>query len=1155
MSDYQGNIIIKNPATPTGPSTYGRAPGMWKLNEVAYWIKQGVWPNPAIVPDQYFPYVSLLLSTTSLGNANNNLFVDSSGAFNPVSRNGNATQGSFTPYSTNWSNYFDGSGDYFTVPYTTANFDWWTSGVDFTIECWFFANTLTGTSYPDGGFEHPTLVGNRSATATTDYWSFGPLSNGTVRFHYYNGTSNGVTSTATISANVWNHIAMTKTSSGITVYVNGVAGTTTAISGTPQSSTGVPFTVGAGANNWYNGYVSNLRIVRGTAIYSGNFTVPTAPLTAVTNTTLLTCQSNRFRDASTNNLTLTVTGDTRVTDFGPFSPAYPGAVYNQSDITNWSGFFDGTGDYLSVANSSANNLGTNDFTIELWFQSNTGTMNTHACFVASYSSPTSGSWAFKAQSGTTGYIQFASYGPSWNDWVTTTNIAADRQWHHCAVTRSGNTLRIFVDGAVAGTWDISGASSFTGGGHPLTTGFMAQDSTSYLNGNLSNVRIVQGTALYTSAFTPPTSPLTAISGTVYLTCQNAAFTDNSTNNLVITQNGNPTVAGNSPFNTVGYWSNYFDGTGDYLTVPYNSSLQFPGDFTVECWVYPVSKVQNFPCIVGNYSTYTSNGGFAIFASHNSATSGKYNVAFNGSFPVINSTDSIVYNAWAHLALVRSGSTITLYVNGVANGTATSSATVTGTSNNWWIGTAGDALSTGAFNGYISNLRAVKGTAVYTANFTPSTTPLTAISGTSLLTCQNGSFKDNSTNAFTVTRNGDTLIQSYNPFYTSTIASNGGSIYLDGSGDYLTVPDNTSLNLAGGVFTLEAWIYPNGNYSDYRTIITKRILGGSTTSYQMYLRITTGYLSFFNGTEYVSSATPIANAWNHVAAVYDGTNINLYLNGARVLQSATTITNQAANLYIGSFPTYGENVIGYLSDVRVLKGVQAYTGTTYTVPTAPLSPTPATTLLINGMNAGVYDGTTINDMETVGNAQVSTVQSKFGGSSVYFDGSGDYLAAASSPNLSLASANFTLEMWMYHGTGAYVTSQPLLTQNWSTTWGTNFWSLHADHSSSTAGKFTFWVYNFNTGSSPMLISTSTSKTSTWNHIAIVRNGNSFTMYVNGVSEATATFSGSMDGGGSWPIYIGGPNQAYDGYIDDFRLTRGVARYTSNFTPPTQAFPTY
>jgi hypothetical protein len=1133
MSDYQGNIIIKNPATPTGPSAYGSAPGMWKLNEVAYWIKQGVWPSPNIVPDTYFPYVSLLLSSTSLGNANNNLFVDSSGAFNPISRNGNTTQGSFTPYSTNWSNYFDGSGDYLTVP-DNAALDFGTG--DFTIEMWINAQNLSSIPM----LFHKGLSSSGwffQTSATTLY--FGQLD-----------SNRYTTWTVSLADNGWYHIALTRVGAVLNVFVNGVSqGAQTVTNANLSNDNGDVLNIGRFSNGsyQYQGYISNYRVVKGTAVYTSNFTPPTSALTAISGTSLLTCQSNRFRDASTNNFTITVNGNTSVQDFSPFSPAYPGMTYNQSDITNWSGFFDGTGDYLSVANSSANNLGTSDFTIELWFQSNTGTMNTHACLVASYSNPSTGSWAFKAQSGNTGYIQFASYGPSWNDWVTTTNIAADRQWHHCAVTRSGNTLRIFVDGAVAGTWDISGASSFTGGGHPLTTGFMAQDSTSYLNGNLSNVRIVQGTALYTSAFTPPTSPLTAISGTVYLTCQNAAFTDNSTNNLVITQNGNPTVAGNSPFNTVGYWSNYFDGTGDYLTVPYNSSLQFPGDFTVECWVYPVSRVQNFPCIVGNYSTYTSNGGFAIFAGHNSANTSKYNVAFNGSFPVIQSTDSIVYNAWAHIALVRSGSTITLYVNGVANGTATSSATVTGTSNNWWIGTAGDALSTGAFNGYISNLRAVKGTAVYTANFTPSTTPLTAISGTSLLTCQNGSFKDNSTNAFTVTRNGDTLIQSYNPFYTSTTASNGGSVYLDGSGDYLTVPDNPSLNLAGGVFTLEAWIYPNGNYSDYRTIITKRILGGSTTSYQMYLRQTSGYLSFFNGTEYVSSSTPIANAWNHVAAVYDGTNINLYLNGARVLQSATTITNQSANLYIGSFPTYGENVIGYLSDVRVLKGVQAYTGTTYTVPTAPANPTPSTVLLLNGMNAGIYDATAINDMETVGNAQVSAAVYKYGTGSMAFDGSGDYLVSRGNTIL-LGSGNFTVEFWVYFNAVNNSTVKYLYDFRTASATSASFLAQEASNA---------WTYWNGAGSSVTTgLSGSTFATGQWYHVAITRSSNVLYCFVNGTKVSSDPADSSNYASATLTLgarYSG--SDGLNGYIDDVRLTAGVARYTANFTPPTQAFPTY
>ena len=112
MSGYQGNIVIKNPTAPAGPTENGAAPGIWSLNEALTFKRQGIWPTQGIKPnDPYFGYVSMLLSTTSLGNANNNLFVDSSGAFNPISRNGNTTQGSVTPYSASWSNFFDGSGD------------------------------------------------------------------------------------------------------------------------------------------------------------------------------------------------------------------------------------------------------------------------------------------------------------------------------------------------------------------------------------------------------------------------------------------------------------------------------------------------------------------------------------------------------------------------------------------------------------------------------------------------------------------------------------------------------------------------------------------------------------------------------------------------------------------------------------------------------------------------------------------------------------------------------------------------------------------------------------------------------------------------------------------------------------------------------------
>lgn len=694
MSGYQGNIVIKNPATPTGPYEDGTASGIWSLDEALGFIKQGVWPTAGNAqPDPYFKNVTLLLGTNGVNSAQNNTFVDSSSSSLSLTRNGNPTQGSVIPFGTNWSVHFDGATDWLNFSNQSA-FAFGTG--DFTIECWFMTLSY-GT----------IIVDFRELSSNGAYPLISVASpSGTMQYVVNNAAQ--ITGTTVVKKGEWYHVAVTRTGTTTKMFLNGVQEGSSYVDSNN-------YIVGAdrpiiGTNGYrtdishFFGYISNFRIVKGTAVYTTNFTPPTAPLTPITNTSLLICANNRFRDTSANNFTINRNGDVKIANFGPFSPS---SAYSTSS-SGGSMSFDGSGDYLSAANSSVNNLGTNNFTIELWFKSDTGSLNTHACFVASYSSPTSGSWAFKAQSGTSGYIQFASYGPSWNDWVTSTNVAADKSWHHCAVTRSGNTLRIFVDGAVAGTWDITG-KSFDGGGHPLTVGFMAQDSTSYINGNISNVRIVNGTALYTAAFTPPTGPLTAVSGTTLLL--------------------NGTNAG------------IFDGS-----------------------------VQNNLETVGNAQVSTAVKKFA-----------------------------------------------------------------------------------------------------------------------------------------------------------------NASMAFDGSGDYLVIQNDPSMILAGANFTIEAWIYPNGDYSNYRTIISKRILGSSSASYQLYLRQTTGVLSFFNGTEYVSTSTPTANTWSHVAAVYDGTNINLYLNGTRVLQSALTMSDISANIFVGSFPSYNETFNGYIEDMRVTKGIARYTAN-FTPPT-------------------------------------------------------------------------------------------------------------------------------------------------------------------------------------------------------------------------------
>lgn len=225
---------------------------------------------------------------------------------------------------------FDGYGDYVTIPYNTTNFDWYTASVDYTIEAWVFY--IFANNENSGA---PNMVGNMTDNTTTNYWSFGPMNNGTVRFYYYNGSAQSVTSSSTLTTNTWNHIAMTKTNSGITIFVNGVAQTTTAISGTPQSSSGTVLTLARYNTVGLIGYISNLRIVKGTAVYTGNFTPPTSPLTAITNTTLLTAQDIAFQDNSVNNYTVTKYGDAFGGYWSPFNPmSSPGGGGGGSEYSN-----------------------------------------------------------------------------------------------------------------------------------------------------------------------------------------------------------------------------------------------------------------------------------------------------------------------------------------------------------------------------------------------------------------------------------------------------------------------------------------------------------------------------------------------------------------------------------------------------------------------------------------------------------------------------------------------------------------------------------------------------------------------------------------------------------------------------------------------------
>jgi hypothetical protein len=630
--------------------------------------------------------------------------------------------------------------------------------------------------------------------------------------------------------------------------------------------------------------------------------------------------------------------------------------------------------------------------------------------------------------------------------------------------------------------------------------------------------------------------------------------DNSPNAFTITANGSSyTGTLNNPFNSpVNYtapplqaWSNYFDGTGDYLNVGTITALG-SGDFTISAWVYPqkisvgVFHVGGLPSSVTGVAVFLSGGGegWGLYAKNTQAVS---------------NTGSITLNKWYYITVIRSGTTTTLYVDSVSAVTISSDSTnYTQTS----LAIGGFFSTSFLMLGYISNFRIVSSALTATVP----TAPFTAVSGTSLLTCQSNRFVDNSANAFAITVNGNTSVQAFSPFDPTTAysaATVGGSAYLDGSGDYLTISNPASLLTFGtGDFTIECFVYPTvGSSSSY----VCWIYGTTVVINAIIINSNTGAVTFrLRGTNLsetdVTSSTGLLRVgeWTHLALVRTGTNFYGYVNGTRF--STTIASNAAFNEAQAQFftqpqigaksNTVGDYFTGYVSGWRALKGTALYTAATITVPTAPLTAIANTSALLNSTNGGIIDATAKNVAETVGGAAISTAQSKFGGSSMYFDGSGDYLVAPPSQNFAMGTGDFTIELWINTTTAA---DDGIL------------------QISTTAGGFATSYTNglmlaVVSGTLYYAVGGSASSTSTsinngnWRHIAMARSGSTLQVFVDGTSVASVTNTNSVTGTN---LVIGGyysTSYTLDGYINDLRITKGVARYTSNFTPPTQAFPT-
>ena len=631
--------------------------------------------------------------------------------------------------------------------------------------------------------------------------------------------------------------------------------------------------------------------------------------------------------------------------------------------------------------------------------------------------------------------------------------------------------------------------------------------------------------------------------------QNNTFLDSSTNNFTITRNGNTTQGTFSPFSVAeGEWSNYFDGSGDGLVFGNETAFSMgTGNFTWEAWIY-LDQIPSvlYPIIDVN----SGSNGRLMFYVNSSAQ-----LALDAfSVGIATSTGTVTASTWQHVAIVRSGTgsnQCVFYINGVSAGTATISTDFT--NNKAHVGR--DGSGTYPMKGYISNARIVKGTAVYTAAFTPSTSPLTAIANTSLLTCQSNRFKDNSTNNFAITVNGNTSVQPFSPFAPSAAYSpsvNGGSGYFDGSGDYLSVADDVDFDMSSGDFCVEAWIYPLSGTGSNGGILGSSLASSPPVGWTLRYLSGTSKLNISDASNnYTSTATIPLNAWTHVAATRSGTDLRLFINGALDSTNAgisASVDFSSTAFYVGrGYDVDAGNAYfkGYILSARVVKGAAVYTSA-FTPPTAPLTAISGTSFLCNFTNAGIFDNTGKNNLETVADAQIDTSVKKYGTGSMKFDGTGDYITVPASPNLDLTTGNFTIECWFYYST------TPPSGAAYDYLWAIGSNNINGLGLYIQGGTPKIW------NNSSVLTTTGSISATTWYHIAVVRSSGTLVVYLDGVSIGSVSLTSNLSGGGSSGFniarWINAPDlEDFTGYIDDLRITKGVARYTAAFTPPTAAFP--
>ena len=612
----------------------------------------------------------------------------------------------------------------------------------------------------------------------------------------------------------------------------------------------------------------------------------------------------------------------------------------------------------------------------------------------------------------------------------------------------------------------------------------------------------------------------------------------------------------SPYRHGGY-SVYFDGD-DLITVSDSSDFTFgTDDFTCEFWLYDTDTAN----ATRGYVTTSQGNDFQGFFI--GTYQGNYYTVINtggSGWDIVINTGTVPKNQWVHICLQRSGSTFTLYGNGSVVATATNSGALSNSNNLIAIG--GRSNSSQYAQAYISDVRVVKGTAITPPSGGP-TERLTAVSNTALLTCHLPYLQDGSTNNHTITLVGDPAIEPFAPYdHAGYLESkHGGSIFFDGD-DYLTIDDHADFDMTGD-FTIKFWAYhteiPTALGNERYTLFDNYYFNGGGLSLSIMGQYSgKAVLYWMNGGSLSVNQLnfiPKTQQWYFYELTRSSDSLTIKVNGDTIgTINVTNLANPARSLLIGvntSGPSNADNSFmkGYIADFQYVTGTTAPESS---IPTELMSTHSSSALHIKCTDAAILDKSQRNYLKLYGAANSTDVLTSsstppYIGAAWQNTSAVKLLQSSSQDHIfaeefDLSNSAFTIESWVYltdaTGERAFIDFRP---------------------NGSSSGDY-FNLY-FGAGVpkvvTPTLNSSVTLSASTWYHLAVTKDTSSSThvlrMYVDGTKVAQANDNRTFLTGTNRPVIGGiGYNQSglpasyyfFRGYIQDLRISIGLARYTAD-----------